>query len=89
MRRLSLDTKLEQTLGPGVIMFGPDHYTARASELEVAASRVSDSAIRASYLELARNFREMANLASLAPNAKDAEACRLAELIVEKANSTL
>jgi len=47
------------------VVFEPEHYSARASELEAAGKRISDSNIRASYLELARSFREMANLVSL------------------------
>ena len=60
-------------------MFGREHYTARASDLEEAASCVSDSAIRESYLALARSFRKMANLASLQRSEEDAEAVPLAE----------
>ena len=47
-------------------MLTADYYRTRAVELEVEAGRVSDVAIRASYIELARSFREMANLAKLA-----------------------
>jgi hypothetical protein len=69
-------------------VFGPKHYSLRAAELEAAAQQVSDAAIRASYLELARGFREIANLASLAGNAKDDEIVRLAERMVGKFSST-
>ena len=60
-------------------MFGPEHYIARATELEAEARRVSVPSIRESYLELARTFREMASLASLARAAKDEEIVCLAE----------
>jgi hypothetical protein len=50
-----------------LVVFGPEHYSTRASELEAAGERISDLNIRMSYLELARSFREMANLASLTP----------------------
>jgi hypothetical protein len=53
-------------------VFEPDHYEARASELEAAAKEVSDSAIRAKYLDLAQRFRELAELAGRAENAPDA-----------------
>ena len=43
-------------------MFTPEHYAARASELEAAAELVSDKNVRATYLELARSFREMADV---------------------------
>ena len=66
-------------------MFGPEHYSTRASELEVEAKRVSDSDIRDSYLELARSFREMADLSSLARAAKDEEIVCLAERMIGKA----
>jgi hypothetical protein len=49
-------------------MFAPDHYEARASELEVAAEAVSDSSIRAKYLELAQSFRDLADVAGRAGN---------------------
>jgi hypothetical protein len=67
-------------------VFGPEHYTTRASELEAEAKRVSDSNIRDSYLELARSFREMADLSSLARAAKDDEIVCLAERMVGKTN---
>ena len=60
---------------------GSAHYIARAFELETAAAQVSSPAIRASYLELARSFREMANLVSVAASS-DEEAVRLAERMV-------
>jgi hypothetical protein len=65
-------------------MFEPDHYSRRASELESEAKRMSDSPVRESYLELARSFREMANLASLARAAKDDEIVCLAERMTGK-----
>ena len=68
-------------------MFEPAHYAARASELEVAASRVSDAVIRESYLTLARSFREMANLTSLTQSKEDAEAVGLAERMVGRTPS--
>jgi hypothetical protein len=39
-------------------VFGPEHYGARASELEAAGKRISDLNIRTSYLELARSLRK-------------------------------
>jgi hypothetical protein len=65
-------------------MFGPDHYSSRASELEAEAERVFDQNIRRSYLELARSFREMANLASLARDAKNDQIICLAESLPGK-----
>jgi hypothetical protein len=59
-------------------MFGPDHYEARAAELEAAAKAVSDSDIRAKYLDLAQSFRELAEAAiRTGDDARhDASACR-------------
>ncbi len=69
-------------------MFAPEHYIMRASELEAEAARVSVPSIRESYLELARSFREMANLASLARSAKDDEIVCLAEHMVGKTSGS-
>lgn len=59
-----------------------ENYAERACELEAAALQVANPEISASYLELARGFREMANLASLARASSDEEVLRLAERIV-------
>jgi hypothetical protein len=64
-------------------MFKPEHCSARASELEALAAHCTDHNIRASYLELAHGFREMANMASR----YDDEALRLAERIIGKTSS--
>jgi hypothetical protein len=66
-------------------MFDPEHYIARASELETEAKRVSVPSIRESYLELAHSFREMASVASLARAVKDREIVCLAERMVGRA----
>jgi hypothetical protein len=65
-------------------MFRPEHYTRRACELEHEANRVGNLIIRASYLDLAQAFREMATLASLLERTADAEAVRVAERMVGK-----
>ena len=62
-------------------MFSPQHYSARACDLEDAAKDVTSRTIRERYLELARSYREMANLAAIA---EDVELVRLAERIVGK-----
>jgi hypothetical protein len=59
-------------------MFGPEHYNARASELEAAAKDVTSTRIKADYLELARRYRELANLSSLSGSLSAGEAIRLA-----------
>jgi hypothetical protein len=62
-------------------MFRPEHYSARASELEDLAAHISNPTMRAAYLELAHSFREMASLADLARAAKAQEIVCLAECI--------
>jgi hypothetical protein len=59
-------------------MLSPKHYSARASELEAAAKRVSDPKIRASMLDLARSFRDIANLVSVAGDSKADDLVQLA-----------
>jgi hypothetical protein len=70
-------------------MFGPEHYSARACELEHQAKYVGDANLREGCLNLARVFRQMANLASLAQSADDAEAIRPADRMVGKTSGTL
>lgn len=72
----------------GGVVFGPAYYSARASELEALATHATNPKIRASYRELANGFREMANLASLARNAKGTESARLAKRLVGKSSGT-
>jgi hypothetical protein len=47
-------------------VLGPEHYSARASELEEAANLATDRNIKATYRELARRFRDMADMANMA-----------------------
>ncbi len=63
-------------------MFTPQHYSERAFELESAAKQVSNPRLRASYLEIAGRFREMANAASLAGSLKADESVQLAERMI-------
>ena len=68
-------------------MFRPEHYRARASELETAAARVSDPNIRKSYLELALGFRKMATFASLGGSSKTDDVVQLAERMVGRTHA--
>ena len=71
------------------MMFGSEHYSARAREIEDQARHVMDTGVRAGYIDLARAFREMANLASLAGNADDDdEVIRFAERMIGKTSGT-
>jgi hypothetical protein len=45
--------------------FHPKYYLDRAIELEAMANDNSESRVRSGLLELARSFREMANVASI------------------------
>ena len=65
----------------------PRHYLERASQLETAARNISDGHFRASYLELARAFRQVANLAGLARMSSDQEVLHLAERMVGKSTA--
>jgi hypothetical protein len=69
-------------------VFSVEHYMSRASELEAAAKLVSDLNIRASYLELARTYRAMANAASIAESMEADEAVKLAERMIGKTLGT-
>jgi hypothetical protein len=72
----------------GDLMFGREHYNARSSELEAAAKDVTNASIKASYLELAHRFREMANFASVAGNSSADEVVRLTERIIGKTSGS-
>jgi hypothetical protein len=66
-------------------VFTPQHFSERASELESAAKQVSNPRLRASYLEIAERFRDMANAASVAGSLKADESVRLAERMIGRA----
>jgi hypothetical protein len=66
------------------VVFGPEHYSARASELEEAANLATDRNIKATYRELARRFRDMANMASVAGALAADEEKQVAERLVGK-----
>ena len=66
-------------------MFTPQHFSERASELESAAKQVSNPRLRASYLEIAERFRDMANAASVAGSLKADESVQLAERMIGRA----
>ena len=46
-------------------MIHPKYYLDRAIELEAMANDTSEPLVRSDYLELARSFRDMANVASI------------------------
>jgi len=69
-------------------MFTPTYYLQRAAELEALAERAPDSALPEGYQNLARAFRDMANMASVSQSQSDEEALRLAERMVGKGIST-
>jgi hypothetical protein len=64
---------------------GPEHYSARASDLEAAAEQIGDRNISARYLKLAQSFRELADLTGAPQKQIDAEVQALAERMVGKA----
>jgi uncharacterized protein YerC len=64
-------------------MFKPEHYSVRASELEALAKGITDLATREMCLELARRFRDIANVKSVTQQS-DIEVVQLAERMVGK-----
>ena len=65
-------------------MFAPSYYTQRPAELEAMAKGITDLATREMCLELARRFRDIANVKSITQQS-DAEIVSLAERMVGKA----
>jgi hypothetical protein len=64
-------------------MFLPSHYLQRAAELETMAKGISDLTTREMCLELARRFRDIANVKSIT-NQSDTDVVRLVERMVGK-----
>ena len=68
-------------------MFSPSHYIQRAAELETMAKGISDLTTREMCLELARRFRDIANVKSVTQQT-DMEVVALAERMVGKTPTT-
>jgi hypothetical protein len=66
--------------------FAPKYYLQRAIELEAMANQVSEPAGRAGYLDLARSFRAMAEVATGSQKPGDTEVQLLAERMIGKAS---
>ena len=64
-------------------MYAPSYYIDRAAELEAMAKGITDLATREMCLELARRFRDIANVKSVTQQS-DAEVVSLAERMVRK-----
>ena len=64
-------------------MFIPSYYVERAAELEAMAKGIADLATREMCLELARRFRDIANVKSVTQQT-DIEVMALAERMVGK-----
>jgi hypothetical protein len=67
-------------------MFAPSYFSQRATELEAMAKGISDLATREMCLELARRFRDIASVKSIA-NQSDIEVVQLVERMVGKTTS--
>ena len=67
-------------------MFPPNYYNERATELEALARGISDLTTREMCLDLARRFRDIANVKSVTQQS-DIEIVHLAERMVGKAPS--
>jgi hypothetical protein len=68
-------------------MFSPNYYIERAAELETMAKGISDLTTREMCLELARRFRDIANVKSVTQQS-DIEVVALAERMVGKTPTT-
>jgi len=64
-------------------MFPPNYYSQRATELEAMANGITDLTTREMCLELARRFRDIANVKSVTQQS-DVDVVRLAERMVGK-----
>jgi hypothetical protein len=64
-------------------VYAPSYYIDRAAELEAMAKGITDLATREMCLELARRFRDIANVKSVTQQS-DAEVVSLAERMVGK-----
>jgi hypothetical protein len=64
-------------------MFAPIYFLQRAAELETMANGITDLTTREMCLELARRFRDIANVKSITQQSDD-EWVRLAERMVGK-----
>ena len=64
-------------------MFSPGYYVQRAAELEAMANGITDLHTREMCLELARRFRDIANVKSVTQQS-DVEVVHLAERMVGK-----
>ena len=64
-------------------MFPPSYYSQRAAELEAMAKGITDLTTREMCLELARRFRDIANVKSVTQQS-DIEVMHLAERMVGK-----
>ena len=65
-------------------MYPPSYYNQRAAELEVMANGITDLTTREMCLELARRFRDIANVKSVTQQSSDLEVVHLAERMVGK-----
>jgi hypothetical protein len=66
----------------------PAYYLNRARELDALADKAAERSLRASYVELAQSFREMAELARACLPAED-ESGRDAPPLAAKSNDRL
>lgn len=64
-------------------MYTPSYYIDRATELEAMASGITDLTTREMCIELARRFRDIANVKSVTQQS-DIEVVQLAERMVGK-----
>lgn len=68
-------------------MFSPNYYSERADELEAMAKGITDLTTREMCIELAKRFRDIANVKSVTQQS-DIEVVQLAERMVGKTPSS-
>ena len=75
---------LHSGLGHTPMTLKPEEFLQRAAAAEASAKRVPDPAYRDSYLELAKAFREMAELLGQSATQSDKEIQELVERMIRK-----
>lgn len=70
-------------MGETEVVYLPSYYNQRAAELEAMANGITDLTTREMCLELARRFRDIANVKSVT-HQSDIEVVHLAERMVGK-----
>ena len=71
-------------LGRGPMTLKSEEFLQRAADAEASAKRVTNPAYRDTYLELAKAFRDMANIVSEGAAPSDKHITELVERMIRK-----